>query len=406
MVKGMGRAREMDPTPKSSQGVPSIPSTARRRSLKQSVRAQDGGAMAPQPTMQLLSPQEKGRFGKTTGLRLWSILDSRRNGKLVFTIIILCGMFKVFFFSGTFTYPRVLSSETYSPFNSTLVEPNVDAGTNINATVNPCSTQYWISELANDNEMLQDLSVDDLEMIHITFEINGMKNMPADDRKMKEHGRHDRTVEKNFSVSCLKKTLPDIRYREIQLGDFSSYQDGLSVQHSWLSSGSNQVHQGGGETARGTFVIDTDVYANPNSSLSAIALTRALKNVDMAFVYNPNRGKHISNERVDLQAGGLQAGLMGHRHNKRTRLFHMCVAETLRKTNYSIRQQRAINQVLESPLGQFVRVRWLPPEFHCFSSLEHPSDFVVNNGPNVHEDPCYFIHSHRLAKKGGLYDLC
>ena len=45
--------------------------------------------------------------------------------------------------------------------------------------------------------------------------------------------------------------------------------------NSWLSSGSNQVHPGGGETARGTFAIDMDAYANPNSNLSAIALTRA-----------------------------------------------------------------------------------------------------------------------------------
>ena len=301
-------------------------------------------------------------------------------------------------------HPRGLSLEKYFSFRIGLAKPHAET---INATVNPCSTQFWISELANDNEVLEDLSVDDIEIIHITFTIHGMENRLANDRKK---GKHNRDVEKNFSVSCLKKTLPDIPYREIQLGDFSSYQDGLNVHHSWLSSGNNQVHPGGGgggETAGGTFVIDTDVYANPNSSLSAIALTRALKNVDMAFVYNPNRGSFASLEHVNLQQGGIQAGLMGHRHNKRTRLFHTCVAETLRMTNFSIRQQYAINRVLESPLGQFVRVRWLPPEFHCWSSqLEHPSDFVVNNGPGVREDPCYFIHSHHLAKEGGLYGLC
>ena len=42
----------------------------------------------------------------------------------------------------------------------------------------------------------------------------------------------------------------------------------LSVTvNSWLSCGSNQVHPGGGEMVRGTFVIDIDVYVNPNSNL-------------------------------------------------------------------------------------------------------------------------------------------
>ncbi|KAL7580226.1 hypothetical protein ACA910_012968 [Epithemia clementina (nom. ined.)] len=260
--------------------------------------------------------------------------------------------------------------------------------------IDPCDEQFWISELAKGDELLSELTPEQVGIVHITFTVNGTKDRKANDRL---EGTHDRATEMQYSVACLKKVLPEVKYAEVPLGDFSSYQEGLVEQHSWLARE---------PTFPATFVIDTDVYANPYSDMTTLSLSRALKNVDLAFVYNPNRGRGPPGE-IHLQSGGLQAGLIGQRNNKRTKLFQSCVAHTLRTTEGSIRQQNAINKVLESALGQFVRIRWLPPEFHCWSpGLQNISEFVVSNGPRVQEDPCYFMHSHNLAIKGGLDGVC
>ncbi|KAL7560232.1 hypothetical protein ACA910_020530 [Epithemia clementina (nom. ined.)] len=297
-----------------------------------------------------------------------------------------------------------------------------EAGTTIDVEVDetvlrdPCSVQYWMAQLSSpvnnnqndtnvaasttymNDELLHDLTGEDIGVIHISFSIGGSKDRKANDRL---NGTHNRDLEKDYSVACLKTTMPSIHYESIDLGDFASYQQALSGQHAWLADHPPYA---------GTFVIDTDVYANPNSAVTPYLLARALKNVDFAFVYSPERqppDAHANN-RVSLQLSGLQAGLMGQRSNKRTRLFHGCVSDILRKhSKDSIRQQYAINQVLESPLAQFLRIRWLPPEYHCWSpSLTTLENFTISQGPYVQDDPCYFVHSHNLAKKGGLEGKC
>ena len=281
-----------------------------------------------------------------------------------------------------------------------------------------CSVDYWISQLSmeryptetlrtstavpSSNEMdtdwLSDLDESDIGVIHISFSVGGSTNRKANDRI---NGTHNRDMETDYSVSCLKKTMPTINYKPVHLGDYPSYQLALSAQHEWLSRQ---------PPFAGTFVIDTDVYANPQSAVTPFLMARALKNVDLALVYSPERMAPTKedNNRVNLQLSGLQAGLMGQRNNRRTQLFNACVSDILKKhTQGSIRQQYAINQVLESPLAQFLRIRWLPPEYHCWSPhLTTLENFTISQGPFVQEDPCYFVHSHNLARKGGLEGKC
>ena len=93
-----------------------------------------------------------------------------------------------------------------------------------------------------------------------------------------------------------------------------------------------------------------------------------------------------------------------------------------------LNQQGAMARVLKSPVGQFVRVRWLPPEFFCYGDPRDPrdprrqtqsspgwwgslifglfqgrttlSDFVIKGGGmfKVHDTQCLFVHSHDLLK--------
>ena len=280
----------------------------------------------------------------------------------------------------------------HPPLSGSLGDTVVTHGLT-DGSMDPCRIEYWLSELSKGEGLLEELQADEIGVVHITFSINGTNDHRANDLK---DGTHNRDNETNYSVSCLKTVLPEINYLNVNLGDFSSYHEGLIAQHSMLAKR---------PTFPGTFVIDTDVYANPQSNINLNTLSRSLKNVDFAFVYNPNRGR-FKPDRAHFQAGGIQGGFIGQRNNVRTRLFNSCVADTLRKSP-SIRQQNAINRVLESPVGQFVRVRWLPPEYHCWSpNLESLSDFVVSNGPRVSEDPCFFVHSHSLPMKGGLDGVC
>ena len=307
-----------------------------------------------------------------------------------------------------------------------------------------------------------------------------------------QYGPRPRDLELYYSQMCLRKTLPTIPYETIELGDYDSYQQGLVAQHEWLATLHEQSLQqqqqqqqasnnnnnksrksdsitrpgqegdGGGtggattNTATATFVLDTDVYANPTSPISPFVLAHALKNVDLALVYGPGRSYYKNKTKnwtstsrrqprtrttwknptstrslmeshndihhptyISLQADGVQAGVIGQRHNKRTKLFHQCVAHVL-ETTYNhknkkyknIRQQYALNAVLESPLSQFLRIRWLPPEFHCWTPPSQNNDLsnyqLVSKQFKIVESPtpCLFVHSHKLALTGALDSYC
>ena len=265
--------------------------------------------------------------------------------------------------------------------------------------VDLCSVDHWKIKLAEADAPLTDLTAKDMGFIYTTFSLNGNGNAKPRDRNSKDQsrklgnhedrtGRHvDRISELNYSVSCLEKSLPDIAHEHVAFGDFPTYESALTKIHTWAAHES---------PFKGNFFIDTDVFANPLSKVGPDVLAWALHNVDFALAYNAKRD--ISSPK--LQSGGLQGSLIGYRKNTRSELFHTCVAHVLQATP-GLRQQHAINQVLESPVGQYIRVRWLPPEFLCWAPfIKSLAEFFVPQGPVLMEDTnCFFIHSHPLAQR-------
>ncbi|KAL7573377.1 hypothetical protein ACA910_006486 [Epithemia clementina (nom. ined.)] len=288
-------------------------------------------------------------------------------------------------------------------------------------TTDPCDPTYWISEIAKHDQLLDELTLEQIQMVHITFTVNQTtdRNIQNDPNNNSNYNKPllNRSREMQYSVACLKTAIPQIHYQTVALGDFANYQQGMAQTHAWLAARGAERVRNSAPTQRqqqrqeqelqetvppaavaATFVLDTDLFANPHSGLTPHALLHALHNVDLALVYNPSRGSPDQ-----LQRYGLQGSFLGQRHTIRTQLFHQCVAHRLQQASSSRRpmlQQYVLNQVLEaSSLGQFLRVRWLPPEFHCCQarSWRRPSDFVVLKGPELTPEPCYFLHGHGLA---------
>ena len=265
--------------------------------------------------------------------------------------------------------------------------------------LDPCSVDHWKFKLAEADAPLKELRAKDMGFIYTTFSLNGDGNAKPRDRSSKDQrrklGKHedrtghhvDRMSELNYSVSCLEKSIPNVAYEHAAFGDFPTYESALTEIHTWAARES---------PFKGNFFIDTDVFANPLSKVGPEALAWALHNVDFALAYNAKRD--ISSPK--LQSGGLQGSLIGYRKNARSELFHTCVAHVLQATP-GLRQQHAINQVLESPVGQYIRVRWLPPEFLCWAPfIKSLAEFFIPQGPVLMEDTnCFFIHSHPLAQR-------
>jgi hypothetical protein len=135
---------------------------------------------------------------------------------------------------------------------------------------------------------------------------------------------------------------------------------------------------------------------------------------------------------------------VGYRNNKRMQLFHTCVAHTMdqamaavkaeaaeeaeeemaavatnktinssaeqpppkpAKERALIRQQEAMAIVLQSPVGQYVRVRYYSPDFFCSDRKSGKlEDYMVwKKQGKVRDTPCLFIHSHDISSRR---DLC
>jgi hypothetical protein len=287
----------------------------------------------------------------------------------------------------------------------------------------PCSVAHWQQELSQEDPLLQDIQIQDVGFFHVTFSIQGNVHAEAEDRSANETTKtYNRTREMDTSVRCLKNALNKTvaPYQLFELGDYPSFHAGITAFHKWAANSS--PHEA-------NFVIDTDIVANPNSrEISLEVIARELHNVDMTIAHNPYQQLF----RPKLQ-DSIQTAIVGYRNNKRMRLFHTCVAHTMdqafaeavaaeeaeaNKMSVSgeqtkqpplpkkrlIRQQEAMAKVLQSPVGQFVRVRWYSPEFFC-SDRKSPNlhDYMVwQKKGKVRDTPCLFIHSHGVARRHNL----
>uniref|UniRef100_A0A7R9ZGC4 Uncharacterized protein n=1 Tax=Pseudictyota dubia TaxID=2749911 RepID=A0A7R9ZGC4_9STRA len=275
----------------------------------------------------------------------------------------------------------------------------------------PCSVEYWKDKIAADDDELEDLTLEDIGFVYQSFSIGGSQNLQAKTDTDKTFEKLDRNVELEHSVACLNKALPGISHIHNFLGDVPSYTEGIQSIHSWAKQGKSPY--------KGTFFTDSDVVANPWSKLHPNLLTWALQNVDLAMVYNPNRAKGYERDNFKknnflrgTQSNGLQGGFFAYRNTTRAKLFHGCVEHTIQQfldQGELVKQQRAIDIVLQSPVGQFVRTHWLPAEFQCWiggvaGEGKDLSDYVIHASDTVvsRDTRCFFVHSHYV---GGL-EVC
>ena len=332
-------------------------------------------------------------------------------------------------------------SLTYGESKETLEDKKNDDGDATDPTLHQlqvnnsdhCSVNYWLSEINKyetkpEDQILPDLNNDtDIGFLYVTYDINGRFDKRSEDRG---RGKFDvdRNGEMDMSRKCLAKKMPQAQVHEAKLGDFSSYLDALIANHQYLGRtfyddginvGNQAEDRDSGESSssssssklppfKGTFSIDSDMYAHPHSKMSMTALRRALKGVDMALVYTPVRKVVQKEGDYDLQNDGLVGGLIAQRHNVRTRLYHECVIQLLQEKGKGVRQQWAMNMALELPIASLVRVRWLPQEFHCWNQdFNTTRGWIYNEGPGVSKKQCFFMHSHNLLTKyNGMGRLC
>jgi len=252
-----------------------------------------------------------------------------------------------------------------------------------------CNFDHWKSQVEQDNEILTDLTDQNLGFLYFVFSQNGNFNAH------KKNGRQDsdRSNEALYSATCLEKALPTIPYRTEFLGDFTDFAGGMAAISDWAVFNT---------TWKGNFIMDADIFANPESQLSVNSLIAALRNVDIAISRNPNRKR---------RSLSLQSGIVAYRNTKRSKLFHQCVSQVLKTgklfgdesvEELITRQQPAMEAVLKSPLGQFVRVNYLEPEFHCYIARPTLKRKGGNDAFNVtapvlkDSKRCYFRHSHGM----------
>jgi len=276
---------------------------------------------------------------------------------------------------------------------TTLLTPNVGVHEGISLEQNgACSVSHWKSQIQHNEilddseEMMLDLNDDDAGFLYFSFSQDG--NLKANKKKSKREV--DRKKEMMHSSICLNKTLPGIRYKDIFLGDFPSFKDGTAEISEWAAEHS---------PFEANFIMDYDIFANPDSELTRKHLIMALKHVDIAISRNPNRRS---------PSNGVQSGIIAYRNNMHSKLFHKCLAHVLRKGTFGNQkkitmQQPAIDAILQSPLGQFLRVNYLEPEFHCWvntpslKNQDSSSQFFTIGRPILSKDTlCYFRHSHAL----------
>ena len=88
-----------------------------------------------------------------------------------------------------------------------------------NGNVDLCNFDYWKSQVEQDNEILTDLTDQDLGFLYFVFSQNGNFNAH------KKNGRQDsdRSNEALYSATCLEKALPTIPHRTEFLGDFTDF---------------------------------------------------------------------------------------------------------------------------------------------------------------------------------------
>ena len=82
-----------------------------------------------------------------------------------------------------------------------------------------CNFDHWKSQVEQDDEILTDLTDQDLGFLYFVFSQNGNFNAH------KKNGRQDsdRSNEALYSATCLEKALPTIPHRTEFLGDFTDF---------------------------------------------------------------------------------------------------------------------------------------------------------------------------------------
>jgi len=256
---------------------------------------------------------------------------------------------------------------------------------NIGNNGDMCNFDYWKSSIEQDDEILTDLVDRDLGFLYFLFSQNGNLNAHKNGKRDSDRGN-----EALYSTTCLEKALPTIPHKTEFLGDFADFAGGMAAISDWAVFNT---------TWKGNFIMDADIFADPKSQLSVKSLIAALSNVDIAISRNPNRQK---------KALSLQSGIVAYRNTRRSKLFHQCVSQVLKTGKFGgvegiTKQQPAMEAVLDSPLGQFVRVNYLEPEFHCYISKPTLRRKGGSNAFNVvapvlkDSRQCYFRHSHGMV---------